>query len=346
MNLLPYMLRPWLCEPLRLQHLAERAISMPCFTAAQIARANRKWKKAMRRDFPLLTGPERMVAFCVEANGSTHLAELEREYLDSPEVRQRTEAPRAIRAVKGKIGVIPIHGPTDQRMTSELMKTNGTPLDYVSTAFDSMMNNPGIGAVILHMDTPGGGTYGTQELADKIYNARGIKPIYAMVDSMMASAGFWIGSAASMIVCTPGGDVGSVGVYCMHVDQSGAMEKEGTRVTIISSEQAKIELAPTGPLTADAIANLQESVMATDGKFKAALARNRGVGIDVVRSSYGKGRVLSAEKALKAGMVDRLMTFQELLQRLAGTTETARGSMASTEVLRERLELEIETEGV
>ena len=79
-------------------------------------------------------------------------------------------------------------------------------------AFDRAAADSSIGAIVLNIDSPGGSVYGVEELADKIYKARGTKPVYAVANSLAASAAYWIGSAASQLYVTPSGEVGSIGV--------------------------------------------------------------------------------------------------------------------------------------
>lgn len=320
-DLTSYQNSIWLAEPSRLQRLAVQVASIPmCPTSREMVDTRRAWAERARSI----------------ADGAT----LEIGGEDAEEMMAANSPTKAVRAVKGKIGVIPIYGPVSQRATPEMEKAGGTPLDFVSASLDSLVNNSAIGAIILHIDSPGGGVYGTMELSDKIYAARAAKPIYAMVDSMAASAGYWLASAASMVVCTPGGDVGSVGVYCMHVNQAGKMEKDGVSVTMISAGPYKTELSPYGPLSDDAKAALQDSVDETYGKFVQALRANRNTTAEHVRASYGGGRLVSSEKALAAGMVDRIMTFEQLLAKLVGKGGASPAGKAAADALPLRLRSE------
>lgn len=287
----------WLCEPLRLQQLAARV-------------------RAYR---PCPTARE-----VVEARRA-ELAEA------------RQAAARAVRAVKGKVGVIPVYGPVDQRMNADLMKAGGTSTEAVGAALDALLNDAQVEAVVLDVDSPGGSVYGTPELSDKIYNARGRKPIYAVANSMAASAGYWIASAAGDVAVTPAGDVGSVGVYAVHVDRSKEAEAEGIAVTFVHAGKYKVEGHPYAPLGEEARAHFQERVDETYGKFLQALSRNRGVSPADVRRDFGQGRLVGAGEAREARMVDRVMTFEELLGRLTGSTSA--GHQASAEVLRARHEM-------
>lgn len=255
----------------------------------------------------------------------------------------RQAAARAIKPARGgKVGLIAVHGPIQQRMTSELMKLGGTSTEEVGMALDALLADPGVEAVVFHVDSPGGSSYGVEELSDKIYASRERKKTYAVADSMAASAAYWIATAAETVVCTPGGDVGSVGVYAIHVDQSKALEAEGLTVSLVKAGKYKAELAPFGPLGEEARAHLQELVDATYGKFVKAVARNRGVSASEVRDNYGQGRILTADKAKAVGMVDRIMPFDQFIAKLTGSGEG--GRQASAELLRRRMKHEREKE--
>jgi signal peptide peptidase SppA len=249
----------------------------------------------------------------------------------------RQAASRAVRTTKGKVGVIPVHGPIDQRMSTALWKLGGTSTEEISLALDTLLEDATVSAIVLHVDSPGGHIYGIEELSDKIYHARNRKPIYASADSVAASAAYWIATAAGHLSVTPGGDVGSVGVYCVHVDESKALEAEGLKVTLVSAGKFKVELAPFAPLGEDARGHLQEMVEYTYNKLLQALKRNRNTTLDDVRKNYGQGRLVNAEQAEKAKMVDKVMTFEELIGKLTGS-ESSTGSKAAEdpEILRLR----------
>ena len=178
-------------------------------------------------------------------------------------------ASTAIRAVKGKVGVIPIMGPIEQHWNAELMKAGGTSCEEIGIALDSMLADKTIDAIVFRVDSPGGSCYGVEELADKIYRAREQKKTYAIADSMSASAAFWIATAAEQMICTPGGVVGSVGVYCMHVDASKALDAEGVKVSFVHAAKYKVEGNPYEALSDEGRAAWQERVDEIYGKFVA-----------------------------------------------------------------------------
>lgn len=313
----------WLCEPERLLLSVERVRAFSaCPTARELATYRRE-----RLD--------RFKALAAEAEPTRWT---DRTLEESFAADRMLAGDKAIRGVKGRIGVIPVHGPIQQRMTGELMKAGGTSTEEVGMALDTMLADKSIGGIVLHVDSPGGESYGVEELSDKIFNARGQKPIHAIADSMAASAGYWIATAAKTLSVTTGGDVGSVGVYALHFDESAALEQGGIKVTAIQAGKHKTDGAPWAPLSEDAIAHFQEQVNETMSSFVAALARNRGTEKDVVRRDFGEGRVVSAQKAVKTGMADRVLTFGELLAKLAGTpADSTQGRSASVFRLRHEL---------
>jgi signal peptide peptidase SppA len=154
-----------------------------------------------------------------------------------------------------KIAVIPITGLISQKvqsMTDISGGPGGTSTDKVTSQLRAAVADDTISQILMPIDSPGGTVYGVAELAAEILKARGKKPIVAAVDSLAASAAYWLASAASEIVCTPSGEVGSIGVYSQHVDQSQALATEGVKVTLISAGEFKVEANSFEPLTKEA----------------------------------------------------------------------------------------------
>ena len=122
-------------------------------------------------------------------------------------------------------------------------------------------------------------------------------------------------SQASEVVSTPGGVVGSIGVIAVHEDLAAALEQQGIKPTIISAGKYKAEGNPFGALTDEAREHFQARVDEAYGDLVKGVAAGRNVSGRAVESDYGQGRVLSAEKALGAGMIDRIATLDETLAR-------------------------------
>lgn len=248
----------------------------------------------------------------------------------------REMATKSLRRASGNIAVVPIHGVIEQKSSLYSMFFGGFSTDWGEQAIQQLASDRSVSAIVLDVDSPGGTSYGVEELSNVIHAARDRKPIHAVANSMAASAAYWLATSASSLSVTPGGDVGSVGVYAMHVDFSKALENDGIKVSVVKAGKYKAELNSYEPLSDGARDNLQEMVDATYGRFVGALARNRGVSRQEVREKYGQGRVLSSEKALAAGMVDRVASLSEVLGRLTGSS--SEGTKAAQEMRRLRHE--------
>lgn len=223
--------------------------------------------------------------------------------------REQTKMPKAV-------AVLPMTGILEPRASDYTYYFGGTSTEAYGEAFDRAIANPDVKAVVLDCYTPGGMVYGTPELARKIYNARGTKPIVGIANPMAASAGLWNICAADRVYVTPSGDIGSHGVFMMHMDQSKAMEDMGLKVTYVSAGKYKVEGNPFEPLSDEARADMQREVDDIMGEFTAALATYRGKSQSHVLENFGQGRLLSSKAAVAAGMADGIATFEQVVSRL------------------------------
>ncbi|MBB3591718.1 signal peptide peptidase SppA [Rhizobium sp. BK529] len=231
------------------------------------------------------------------------------------------------------IAILPVHGVISQRMAmmQDVSGGGGTSTEALSQLFRAALADEGVKAIVFSHDSPGGGTYGVDELAAEIRNARGIKPIIAQVDSLSASASYYLASQADEIVVTPGGEAGSIGVYSVHEDISKLLEKEGVKPTLIRAQHGiyKAETANISPLSSDARDFLQQRVNLAEEAFINAVAAGRRVSTATVRDNFGKGRIFGAQELVKRGMADRIGTMQDTLHRL-GVSSPKMGASANS----------------
>jgi signal peptide peptidase SppA len=246
--------------------------------------------------------------------------------IPTPGEREAKSAPR--------IAVIPIYGVIDQHPQSM-----GTSTDEIAAMVDAAMQSPNIDAVLYDVDSPGGTVPGVPETAEKMFGYRGVKPQLAISNSLMASAALWLGLAADEVWVSPSGEIGSHGVYTIHEDWSKALEQEGVKVTAIQYGENKTEGAPWEPPSADFLTRTQARVDEIGAWFTKDLARFRGLGASVVKSTFGQGIVFNGKDAVSIGMADRVGTFEEAVVRLGKLArKTSKGSRAAVE--REKLRLD------
>jgi ClpP class serine protease len=169
---------------------------------------------------------------------------------------------------------------------------------------------------------------------------RGVKPIVTVANSTLASAAYWIGSAADEVVSAdPTALIGAIGVYTVHADTSEADAKEGVRKTLIKAGKYKGE-GVVGPLDEDALGAVQEQVDDVYALFTAAVGRHMDTTASAVRDGFGQGRALMGQRAIDAGLARRSATLEQTIARLSNPRSAAHVGR-STDIARRRLALDL-----
>lgn len=180
---------------------------------------------------------------------------------------------------------------------------------------EDAMSNPDVHAVLQVMDTPGGEVSGAFEYGDRILAQRGRKPMWAIADSMAASAGYLGGSAFEQLAVSPTGYVGSIGVVMRHLDLSRRLANDGISVTHIFAGDHKIDGNPYEPLPKDVQAAFQEEIDSLYGMFVDAVVRNRRMTAQAVRDT--QAAMFRGQAAVQLGLADRVSTTDQLIAELA-----------------------------
>ncbi|UFS55438.1 signal peptide peptidase SppA [Comamonadaceae bacterium M7527] len=229
------------------------------------------------------------------------------------------------------IAVLPLYGVVTQRgnMVDDISGPGSTSTQKFTSALRQVLADDTVGQILIDIDSPGGSVYGVAELAAEIVKARAQKPVVAVANSLAASAAYWIGCSAGEFYVTPGGEVGSIGVWQAHFDYSKALEEEGVKPTLISAGKFKVEGNPYVPLDPEAQAFMQSRVDDYYNAFIKAVAKGRGVTVGDVRDGMGEGRVLGADAALAAKMVDGIATFDDVLAKMQMTVVSQKPPGAS-----------------
>ena len=216
------------------------------------------------------------------------------------------------------VAIIPVDGVIAKRMNMMTQISAGTSSQMVLQALQSAINDPTAHSIILAVDSPGGTVDGTQALADAVYTARQSgKPIVTLASGSMCSAAYWVGSAAQAAYIADGTTlVGSIGVVTSHTDISGAQASQGIKTTELSAGKYKRIASQYAPLTTDGKQSIQESLDYTYGLFVDAVAKNRGVSPAVVQRDMADGRVFIGKQAFDAGLVDGIITQEDLIKKL------------------------------
>jgi protease IV len=160
-------------------------------------------------------------------------------------------------------------------------------------------------AVVVRIDSPGGAVAPSQELYDAVWRLREAKPVVASLGNVAASGGYYVASAANVIVADPGTITGSIGAIMSLPLYASLAEKLGVSEQIVKSGPFKDTGHPLRPMTAEERAVLQAMVDDVLRQFVDAVARGRGMEPAQVRA-LADGRIYSGAQARDAGLVDVL----------------------------------------
>jgi signal peptide peptidase SppA len=222
------------------------------------------------------------------------------------------------------VAIVPVMGVLAKRANMFSAISGGASTQMIGDAFDAAMADSSVRAVVLDVDTPGGAVDGVQQLADKVRNARGKKPIVTVADGVMASGGYWIGSAADEVYIADKTTVaGSIGVVYEHRDTSKQQEARGVKTTSITAGKYKRIASQHEPLSEEGRATIQGQADHLYSVFVDDVAANRGVSVDKVLSDMADGRVFVGQQAIDAGLVDGISTLDAVVARLSATATRA-----------------------
>ncbi|MFZ5520457.1 MAG: S49 family peptidase [Pseudomonadota bacterium] len=273
----------------------------------------------------LLHAPWAILPERLELIHAIYQARLAGEPLDRPAIeaqlgRQLGSVQPAYEVIDG-VAVLPIQGVLAPKANMFTDISGGASAQMLAREVQRAAAEPAVRALVLSVDSPGGAVHGIPELGAAVSAANRIKPVVTLSDAQIASAAYWVGSAAREVFVTgPTVQVGSIGVVIAHRDTSRAQEMRGVRVTEITAGRFKRIASENGPLTPEGRATLEEQAGHLYDLFVETVAANRGVSTDTVLADMADGRIFFGRQAVDAGLVDGMTSLDELIARLARDT--------------------------
>lgn len=219
--------------------------------------------------------------------------------------------------IGGGVGIIPLYGPIFPKANLMTELSGATSLENFRSDLRQLLANDRVENIVLDVDSPGGSSQMIQETGEEILAARSIKPIYAVANTLSASAAHWLSSMATEFYSTPSGMVGSIGVYTIHEDVTQRDANEGRKITFIHAGEFKGMLNSHVPLSEEAKAHIQSMVNEQLDTFVDAVAAGRGLSVDKVRE-FADGRVFTAKDAAEGGLISGVKSLDSLVSELVG----------------------------
>ena len=213
---------------------------------------------------------------------------------------------RRLYRVRDGVAVIEVTGTLVHRGDWIGESSGTTSYEGLAAQVSAAAQDPVVRGIALEIDTFGGEVAGAFDLADLIRTARARKPVWAFVAEAALSAGYVIASQADRIIVPRTGEVGSIGVLCIHADYSQRLADEGVAVTLIHAGAHKVDGNPYEALPEDVRADLQAGVETSWRLFAQTVEAGRGARLLAQAAIDTEAKVYRGEDAVAAGLADEV----------------------------------------
>lgn len=180
--------------------------------------------------------------------------------------------------------------------------------------------DPSVKAVVLRVNSPGGGVAPSQEIYDEIVELKEKKKVVVSMGAVAASGGYYISSPADRIVANAGTLTGSIGVIMEIPNLEGLMDKIGVKTQIVKSGEHKDIASAFRSMTTEEKEILQTLLDDVHSQFIRAVSESRGMEYEDIKK-IADGRIFTGKKARELGLVDELGNLDyaiELAGKLSG----------------------------
>lgn len=282
------------------------------------------------KDYSRIIGKITSTPWMITEDALKMMLEIFQSHLDGDisveQLRERygpvmSEAEHAYSSRAGNVGVLNLSGPIFPKANLMTEMSGATSLQQFRSDFRAMLADDNVASILLDIDSPGGLSDHVEETANEIREGRNVKPIYAIANTAMNSAAYYLGSQASQVFATPSAQLGSIGVYTVHTDDSVAKELSGVKQTVIKAGKFKAAMAT--PLNDETHSHIQELVNATNESFLKNVALGRNKSVDEVREHFGEGGIVTVEHAFNNGMIDGIRTYDQVVESMQAASPVA-----------------------
>jgi protease-4 len=201
-----------------------------------------------------------------------------------------------------------------------LIRVEGVLLDAQATIGDlkRFSENPLVKAIVLRIDSPGGGVVPSQEIHDAVKRVRSKsnKAIIASMGTVAASGGYYIAAATDRIIANPGTLTGSIGVIMEMANVEGLLKKIGVEGLVIKSGRFKDVGSPLRKMSEEERKLMQSVMDDVHQQFILAVAEGRSLEVSEVQP-LADGRIFTGRQAKEARLVDELGDLDDAIRLAA-----------------------------
>ena len=175
------------------------------------------------------------------------------------------------------------------------------------------LDDKDVKAIILRIDSPGGGVGPSQEIYREVMKIRPKKKVVTSMGSVAASGGYYIASASDLIVANPGTITGSIGVIMQFSNFEELLKKIGIKGVVLKSGEHKDIGSPFREMTPEEKKIMQEVLDNVHQQFIQAVADGRKLDRAKV-AEIADGRIMTGEQAKNLGLVDQMGNLQDTIE--------------------------------
>jgi len=194
-----------------------------------------------------------------------------------------------------------------------------------------------IKAIVLRIDSPGGGVGPSQEIFREVRKTVNLKKVITSMGAVAASGGYYIAAGTDGIVANPGTVTGSIGVIMGFTNFQELLRKIGLVPVVVKSVEYKDIGSPVRDMTEDERKILQNLSINIHRQFVMAISEGRKMDLSKVES-IADGRIFSGEQARDLGLVDRLGNLEDAIE-WAGRMAGIKGKISSVYAPEKRMPL-------
>lgn len=211
----------------------------------------------------------------------------------------------------GSVAVLSVVGPLDHHKSPFCASYDG-----IKERFKAAAADPEVSAILLSIDSPGGAVDGC---FDTVTELRAVaresgKRVVTYVDAKLQSAAYALGLIGDEIIVPASGKVGSIGVFVSAKSLHRAIADEGIDVALIASGRRKPEGNPEVAISEEARAGIKAQVDELAAIFFALVSERRGIPVEAIAALEGAS--LIGQRAIAAGLADRIGTLDQAIQGL------------------------------
>jgi protease IV len=202
-----------------------------------------------------------------------------------------------------KIAVVEIHGVITQSFP-------------VIDEIHQHLADDAVKAIILRIDSPGGGVGPSQEIYREVLKAKQKKKMVTSMGAVAASGGYYVACASDLIVANPGTITGSIGVIMQFSNFEELLKKIGVKGVVLKSGEHKDIGSPFREMTPEEKKIMQETLDNVHQQFIRAVADGRNLDPAKVLP-IADGRIMTGEQAKQLGLVDKMGNLDDAIEEAA-----------------------------